>query len=45
MNSIEGTMIVALLFVLRFAFPLVLTLIFGMAMNRLIEGGRIRPKL
>ena len=37
MNSIEGIAIIAVLFVLRLGFPLALTLLFGMLMNRLMN--------
>jgi hypothetical protein len=37
MNSLEATAIVSILFVLRFATPLVLTLLFGLVMNRFMQ--------
>ena len=37
MNSIEATAIIAVLFVLRLGFPLALTLLFGLLMNRLMN--------
>jgi hypothetical protein len=40
MNSFEATLIVTGLFVLRIAFPLLLTLAFGLAMNRMLERWR-----
>lgn len=37
MNSLDGSFIVILLFLLRLAAPLVLTLLFGLMMNRLLD--------
>ncbi len=37
MSSIEATAIMVALFVLRLGFPLVLTLLFGLVMNRLMN--------
>jgi hypothetical protein len=37
MNTIEGTAIVIALFVLRLGFPLALTLVFGLLMNKLMN--------
>ena len=37
MNQFEATAIMALLFVLRVALPLALTLLFGLMMNRLMR--------
>ena len=37
MNSLDGSFILILLFLLRLAVPLVLTLLFGLLMNRLLE--------
>jgi hypothetical protein len=37
MSSIEATAIVIALFVMRLGFPLALTLLFGLLMNRLMK--------
>ena len=37
MNPFEATAVMVSLFVVRLAFPLVLTLLFGMMMNRLMQ--------
>jgi hypothetical protein len=37
MNSLDGTFLLIGLFFLRLAAPLVLTLLFGIAMNRMLE--------
>lgn len=37
MSSIEATVIMVALFVLRLGFPLALTLLFGLLMNRLMN--------
>lgn len=45
MNSFEATLAIFGLFVLRFAFPFVLTLAFGFGMNRLLGRWQIEPEL
>jgi hypothetical protein len=37
MNSVEATAIVIALFVMRLGFPIALTLLFGLVMNRLMN--------
>lgn len=37
MNPFEGTLVVGGLFILRFAIPVLLTIAFGYAMNRVME--------
>ncbi|GMQ79307.1 MAG: hypothetical protein BMS9Abin02_1883 [Anaerolineae bacterium] len=37
MNSLDASFIVILLFLLRLAVPLILTLLFGLMMNRLLD--------
>ena len=37
MNSLDATFLLIGLFILRLAAPLVLTLLFGIAMNRVLE--------
>lgn len=45
MTTFEATLIIVALFALRFAIPLVLTLLFGYGMNYLLSrgGGRVEP--
>jgi len=41
MNSLEATLVVSGLFVLRLAIPLALTLLFGLLMNSLVSGDAV----
>jgi hypothetical protein len=47
MSTFEATLTIVALFAFRFAIPLVLTLMFGYAMNYLLSrgGGRVEPRL
>ena len=47
MSSVEATLTIVALFALRFAIPLVLTLLFGYGMNYLLSrgGGRVEPRI
>jgi len=45
MNSFEATLAVVGLFILRFAFPFVITFVFGYGMNRLLARWQFEPEL
>lgn len=46
MTTFEATLIIVALFAVRFALPLLLTLLFGYGMNRLLAraDGRFKPR-
>jgi hypothetical protein len=45
MNPLEGTFVVVGLFVLRFALPFVVTILFGYGMNRLLDRLQVRTRI